>query len=97
MVFEDTPQPQPGMGEILLRVHPTRAMWQVPTWSKTWKHEKRRRRIGGIEAMIPVTGATSAVGKAVIEELLARKISIRAFVHKPVDVAKLQVQKRKIF
>ena len=42
--------------------------------------------------MILVTGATSAVGKAVIKELLARKVSIRAFVHKPVDVAKLQAQ-----
>ena len=42
--------------------------------------------------MILVTGATSAVGKAVIKELLARKVSVRAFVRKPVDVAKLHAQ-----
>ncbi|GHO81934.1 NAD(P)-dependent oxidoreductase [Ktedonobacter sp. SOSP1-85] len=42
--------------------------------------------------MILVTGATSAVGKAVIKELLARKVSVRAFVRKPVDAAKLQAQ-----
>jgi len=29
--------------------------------------------------MILVTGATSAVGKAVIKELLARKVLVRAF------------------
>ncbi|HEX4714225.1 MAG TPA: NAD(P)H-binding protein, partial [Ktedonobacteraceae bacterium] len=42
--------------------------------------------------MILVTGAASAVGKAVIKELLARKVSVRAFVRKPVDAAKLQAQ-----
>ena len=42
--------------------------------------------------MILVTGATSAVGKAVIEELLARKVLVRAFLRKPVDAAKLQAQ-----
>ncbi|GHO77925.1 hypothetical protein KSD_56960 [Ktedonobacter sp. SOSP1-85] len=42
--------------------------------------------------MILVTGATSAVGKAVIKELLARQVSVRAFVRKPVDAAELQAQ-----
>jgi uncharacterized protein YbjT (DUF2867 family) len=42
--------------------------------------------------MILVTGATSAVGKAVIKELLAMKVSVRAFVRKPVDAVKLQAQ-----
>jgi len=42
--------------------------------------------------MILVTGATSAVGKAVIKELLARKVLVRAFLRKPVDAAKLQAQ-----
>ena len=42
--------------------------------------------------MILVTGATSAVGKSVIKELLARKVSVRAFVRQPVDAAKLQAQ-----
>lgn len=42
--------------------------------------------------MILVTGATSAVGRAVIKELLARKVSVRAVVRKPVDAAKLQAQ-----
>ncbi|GHO87125.1 NmrA family NAD(P)-binding protein [Dictyobacter formicarum] len=42
--------------------------------------------------MILVTGATSAVGKAIIKELLARKVPVRAFVRKPVDAAKLQAQ-----
>jgi len=42
--------------------------------------------------MILVTGATSAVGKAVIKELLARKVVVRAFLRKPVDAAKLQAQ-----
>ncbi|EFH85323.1 hypothetical protein [Ktedonobacter racemifer] len=37
MVFEDAPQPQPGMGEVLVRVHATSVMWQEPTWSETWK------------------------------------------------------------
>jgi uncharacterized protein YbjT (DUF2867 family) len=62
---------------------------QLPTWSETWKYG---RKIGGIEAMILVTGATSSVGKAVIKELLARKVSVRAFVRKPADAAKLQAQ-----
>src|SRR6266699_3736876 len=38
--------------------------------------------------MILVTGATSAVGKAVIKELLARKVLVRAFLRKPVDAAR---------
>src|SRR5712692_7192411 len=42
--------------------------------------------------MILVTGATSTVGKAVIKELLARKVLVRAFLRKPVDAAKLQAQ-----
>ncbi|GHO58976.1 NmrA family NAD(P)-binding protein [Ktedonobacter robiniae] len=42
--------------------------------------------------MILVTGATSAVGKAVIKELLARKVPVRAFVRKTADAAKLQAQ-----
>lgn len=42
--------------------------------------------------MILVTGATSAVGKAVIKELLARKVFVRAFLRQPVDAAKLQAQ-----
>ena len=42
--------------------------------------------------MILVTGATSAVGKAVIKELLAREVLVRAFLRKPVDAAKLQAQ-----
>ena len=42
--------------------------------------------------MILVTGATSAVGKAVIKELLARKVVVRAFLRQPVDAAKLQAQ-----
>lgn len=42
--------------------------------------------------MILVTGATSAVGKAVIKELLARKVLVRAFLRKPVDAAKLEAQ-----
>jgi uncharacterized protein YbjT (DUF2867 family) len=42
--------------------------------------------------MILVTGATSAVGKAVIKELLARKVLVRAFLRQPVDAAKLQAQ-----
>src|SRR5215472_5120304 len=42
--------------------------------------------------MILVTGATSAVGKAVIKELLARKVLVRAYLRKPVDAAKLQAQ-----
>ena len=47
--------------------------------------------------MILVTGATSAVGKAVIKELLARKVPVRAFVRKPVDAAKLQAQGMEAF
>ena len=39
-----------------------------------------------------VTGATSGGGKAVIKELLARKVLVRAFLRKPVDAAKLQAQ-----
>jgi uncharacterized protein YbjT (DUF2867 family) len=42
--------------------------------------------------MMLVTGATSAVGTAVIEELLARKIPVRAFVHQPVAAQRLQAQ-----
>ncbi len=37
IVFEDAPQPQPGVGEVLIRVHATSVMWQEPTWSETWK------------------------------------------------------------
>ena len=36
-VFEDVPQPQPGVGEVLIRVHATSVMWQEPTWSETWQ------------------------------------------------------------
>jgi len=42
--------------------------------------------------MILVTGATSAVGNAVIEELLARKIPVRAFVHTPSAAERLEAQ-----
>ncbi len=42
--------------------------------------------------MILVTGATSAVGHAVIEELLARKIPVRAFVHQPAAAERLEAQ-----
>jgi uncharacterized protein YbjT (DUF2867 family) len=47
--------------------------------------------------MILVTGATSAVGKAVIKELLARKVFVRAFLRQPVDAAKLQAQGVEVF
>ncbi|GHO51324.1 NmrA family NAD(P)-binding protein [Ktedonospora formicarum] len=47
--------------------------------------------------MILVTGATSAVGKATIKELLARKASVRAFVRKSVDAVKLQAQGMEVF
>ena len=42
--------------------------------------------------MILVTGATSAVGTAVLKELLARKIPVRAFVRKPFAAEKLEAQ-----
>ena len=42
--------------------------------------------------MILVTGATSAVGTAVIEELLARKIPVRAFVHQPAAAERLEAR-----
>ena len=44
--------------------------------------------------MILVTGATSAVGTAVLKELLARKILVRAFVRKPFAAEKLEAQIR---
>jgi NADPH:quinone reductase-like Zn-dependent oxidoreductase len=31
IVFEDAPQPQPGVGEVLIRVHATSVMWLVNT------------------------------------------------------------------
>jgi len=42
--------------------------------------------------MMLVTGATSAVGTVVLKELLARKIPVRAFVHQPAAVEKLEAQ-----
>ena len=47
--------------------------------------------------MILVTGATSAVGTAVIEELLARKIPVRAFVHQPAAAQRLEAQGAEAF
>ncbi|GHO72425.1 hypothetical protein KSD_01960 [Ktedonobacter sp. SOSP1-85] len=42
--------------------------------------------------MMLVTGTTSAVGNAVLKELLARKIPVRAFVRKPSVAEKLEAQ-----
>jgi nucleoside-diphosphate-sugar epimerase len=42
--------------------------------------------------MILVTGATSAVGTAVLKELLARKIPVRAFVRQPFVAESLEAQ-----
>ena len=42
--------------------------------------------------MILVTGATSDVGTAVLKELLARRIPVRAFVHKPFAAERLEAQ-----
>ncbi|GHO63879.1 hypothetical protein KSC_027710 [Ktedonobacter sp. SOSP1-52] len=42
--------------------------------------------------MMLVTGPTSAVGNAVLKELLARKIPVRAFVRKPSVAEKLEAQ-----
>ena len=50
IVFEDAPQPQPGVGEVLIRVHATSVMWQEPTWSETWKTP------AGIERQHPIPG-----------------------------------------
>ena len=50
MVFEDAPQPQPGVGDVLIRVHATSVMWQEPTWSETWKTP------AGIERQHPIPG-----------------------------------------
>jgi uncharacterized protein YbjT (DUF2867 family) len=47
--------------------------------------------------MMLVTGATSAVGTAVIEELLARKIPVRAFVHQPSAAERLEAQGAEAF
>jgi len=47
--------------------------------------------------MMLVTGATSAVGNAVIEELLARKIPVRAFVHQPAAAQRLEAQGAEAF
>ncbi|GHO64404.1 oxidoreductase [Ktedonobacter sp. SOSP1-52] len=49
-VFEDAPKPQPGVGEVLIRVHATSVMWQEPTWSETWKTP------AGIERQHPIPG-----------------------------------------
>src|SRR5260221_11863080 len=50
LVFEDAPQPQPGVGEVLIRVHATSVMWQEPTWPETWKTP------AGIERQHPIPG-----------------------------------------
>lgn len=50
IVFEDAPQPQPGVGEVLIRVHATSVMWQEPTWPETWKTP------AGIERQHPIPG-----------------------------------------
>ena len=42
--------------------------------------------------MMLVTGATSAVGTAVLKELLARNIPVRAFVHQPAAAERLEAQ-----
>lgn len=47
--------------------------------------------------MMLVTGATSAVGTAVIEALLARKIPVRAFVHHPAAAQRLEAQGAEAF
>ncbi|GHO82633.1 NADP-dependent oxidoreductase [Dictyobacter formicarum] len=49
-VFEDAPKPQPGVGEVLIRVHATSVMWQEPTWPETWKTP------AGIERQHPIPG-----------------------------------------
>jgi uncharacterized protein YbjT (DUF2867 family) len=47
--------------------------------------------------MILVTGATSAVGTAVLKELLARKIPVRAFVHQPAAAERVKAQGAEAF
>ena len=47
--------------------------------------------------MMLVTGATSAVGTAVLNELLARKIPVRAFVHQPAAAERLEAQGAEAF
>ncbi|WP_201382643.1 SDR family oxidoreductase [Ktedonobacter sp. SOSP1-52] len=42
--------------------------------------------------MMLVTGPTSAVGNAVLKELLVRKIPVRAFVRQPSVAVKLEAQ-----
>ena len=44
-----------------------------------------------------VTGAASAVGTAVLNELLARKIPVRAFVHHPAAAERLEAQGAEAF
>ena len=71
--YEDAPQPQPGVGEVLIRVHATSVMWQEPTWPETWKTPtgiERRHPIPGhdvsgevVEVGPDVTGM--AVGEAI--------------------------------
>jgi NADPH:quinone reductase-like Zn-dependent oxidoreductase len=71
--YEEAPQPQPGVGEVLIRVHATSVMWQEPTWPETWKTptgSERRHPIPGhdvsgevVEVGPDVTGV--AVGEAV--------------------------------
>src|SRR5258708_12133570 len=50
IVFEDVPQPQLGVGEVLIRVNATSVMWQEPTWPETWKTP------AGIERQHPIPG-----------------------------------------
>src|SRR5215469_3813557 len=47
--------------------------------------------------MMLVTGATSAVGIAILKELLARKIPVRAFVHQPAAAQRLDSQGAEAF
>jgi uncharacterized protein YbjT (DUF2867 family) len=47
--------------------------------------------------MMLVTGAASAVGTAVLNELLARKIPVRAFVHQPAAAERLEAQGAEAF
>src|SRR5258708_39951988 len=56
IVFEDAPQPQPGVGEVLIRVHATSVMWQEPTWPETWKTP------AGIERQPPIPGHDVSCG-----------------------------------
>ena len=65
LAYVDVPRPEPGAGEVLVRVHATAITPTEVTWSSTWKTDEGAERSFPIISSHEFSGTLAALGSGV--------------------------------